>query len=123
MPIWPAIARLCSPHFNRWKTPGRSAHLVAADRAAAERGGSAQTGICSWNWSGTRPASTRTSDVVTMQTTLLVDQQTLTSLQVQQMSDAVQLVEALGGGWTRSQLPTPSQVTANPPTAETKIQQ
>ncbi len=62
-------------------------------------------------------------DVVTLQTTLLIDQQTLATLQVQQMSDAVQLVEALGGGWNRSQLPTPSQVTANPPAAETKIQQ
>jgi NodT family efflux transporter outer membrane factor (OMF) lipoprotein len=60
-------------------------------------------------------------DVVTLQTTLLLDQQNLTMLQVQQMTAAVQLVEALGGGWNRSQLPTPSQVEANPKSAEMKI--
>ncbi len=62
-------------------------------------------------------------DVVTLQTTLLIDQQTLASLQIEQMTDAVQLVEALGGGWDTSQLPTPSQVAAKPTSAETKIQQ
>jgi len=61
-------------------------------------------------------------DVVTLQTTLLTDQQTLASLQVQQMTGAVQLVEALGGGWDSSQLPTPSQVAQKPSQAETKIQ-
>ncbi len=61
--------------------------------------------------------------VVVLQTTLLTDQQTLANLQIQQMTDAVQLVEALGGGWDTSQLPTPSQVEAKPTTAETKIQQ
>jgi outer membrane protein TolC len=61
-------------------------------------------------------------DVVTLQTTLLTDQQTLASLQVQQMTGAVQLVEALGGGWDTSQLPTPSQVAQKPSQAETKIQ-
>ena len=61
-------------------------------------------------------------DVVTLQTTLLTDQQTLTGLQVDQMTDAVELVEALGGGWDRSQLPTPKQVEAKPPKAETKLQ-
>ncbi len=60
-------------------------------------------------------------NVVTLQTTLLIDQQTLTSLQIEQMTNAVQLVEALGGGWDRSQLPTPSQVEAKPTSAETKI--
>jgi NodT family efflux transporter outer membrane factor (OMF) lipoprotein len=62
-------------------------------------------------------------DVLTLQTTLLTDQQTLVSLQVEEMTGAVELVEALGGGWDSSQLPTPSQVTANPTKAETKIQQ
>jgi NodT family efflux transporter outer membrane factor (OMF) lipoprotein len=60
-------------------------------------------------------------NVVTLQTTLLIDQQTLANLQIQQMTGAVQLVEALGGGWDRSQLPTPSQVEAKPASAETKI--
>jgi hypothetical protein len=39
------------------------------------------------------------------------------------MTDAIELVQALGGGWDRSQLPTPAQVTARPPKADTKIQQ
>jgi len=62
-------------------------------------------------------------DVVTLQTTLLADQQTLATLQVEQMTGAVELVEALGGGWDTSQLPTPAQVTQKPTKAETKIQQ
>jgi len=61
-------------------------------------------------------------DVVLAQTTLLSDQQTLVSLQIQQMVDAVQLVQALGGGWDRSQLPTPAQVTQKPTATETTIQ-
>ncbi len=62
-------------------------------------------------------------NVVTLQTTFLSSQQILVNLQVQEMIDAVQLVEALGGGWDRSQLPTSSQVTKKPATADTKIQQ
>jgi len=49
-------------------------------------------------------------DVVTAQTTLLSDQQSLASLHIQQMTASVQLIEALGGGWDLSQLPTPAQV-------------
>ncbi|MCU1222298.1 MAG: efflux system, outer rane lipoprotein NodT family [Edaphobacter sp.] len=48
--------------------------------------------------------------VVTAQTTLLTNQQTLTNLHVQEMMASVQLIEALGGGWDRTQLPTPAQV-------------
>ena len=51
-------------------------------------------------------------DVVLAQTTLLSDQQTLNSLQVEEMISTVELVQALGGGWDRTQLPTPSQVGA-----------
>lgn len=50
-------------------------------------------------------------NVLTAQNTLLSDQVTLNTLHVQQMMSAVQLIEALGGGWDRSQLPMPSQVT------------
>jgi NodT family efflux transporter outer membrane factor (OMF) lipoprotein len=49
-------------------------------------------------------------NVLTAQTTVLSNQQTLVSLQIEQMVAAVNLIEALGGGWDRSQLPTPSQV-------------
>jgi NodT family efflux transporter outer membrane factor (OMF) lipoprotein len=61
-------------------------------------------------------------DVMTLQVALLTDQQTLANLQIEQMTGSVQLVEALGGGWDRSQLPAPSQVEAKPSSAETKIQ-
>jgi NodT family efflux transporter outer membrane factor (OMF) lipoprotein len=61
-------------------------------------------------------------DLVIAQTTLLSNQQTLTNLQIQEMTASVQLIEALGGGWDRSQLPTPAQVTAKPAKAETTIQ-
>jgi NodT family efflux transporter outer membrane factor (OMF) lipoprotein len=62
-------------------------------------------------------------DVVTAQTTLLADQQTLTTLRVQRMTASVQLIEALGGGWDRSQLPTPAQVSKKLTKGETTIQQ
>jgi NodT family efflux transporter outer membrane factor (OMF) lipoprotein len=61
-------------------------------------------------------------DVVTAQTTLLSDQQTLTSIRIQQMAASVQLIEALGGGWDRSQLPTPAQVSKKLTKDETTIQ-
>lgn len=48
--------------------------------------------------------------VLTAQTTLLADQQQLASLRTQFMTYNVNLVEALGGGWDLSQLPTPAQV-------------
>jgi NodT family efflux transporter outer membrane factor (OMF) lipoprotein len=62
-------------------------------------------------------------DVLIAQTTVLADQQTLNGLQVEQMTYAVALVEALGGGWDRSQLPSTQQVTQKPPKSETSIEQ
>jgi len=61
-------------------------------------------------------------DVVTAQTTLLNNQQTLANLKIQQMTASVELIAALGGGWDSSQLPTPGQVTAKPSMSETTIQ-
>ena len=61
-------------------------------------------------------------NVVTAQTTLLTDQRTLTTLRTQAMTSSVQLIQALGGGWDRTQLPTPSQVSAKPSKADTAIQ-
>ena len=49
-------------------------------------------------------------NVLVAQTTLLADQQTLASLHTQAMTASVQLIEALGGGWDSSQLPSPAQV-------------
>ena len=61
--------------------------------------------------------------VLIAQTTVLADQQTLNGLQVQQMTYAVALVEALGGGWDRSQLPSTQQVTQKPLKSETTVEQ
>jgi len=44
-------------------------------------------------------------DVITAQTILLTNRQTLVSLHTQQMMDAVQLIENLGGGWNATELP------------------
>jgi NodT family efflux transporter outer membrane factor (OMF) lipoprotein len=49
-------------------------------------------------------------NVLVAQTTLLSDQQQLANLRTQAMTASVQLIEALGGGWDRSQLPTTAQV-------------
>ena len=57
-------------------------------------------------------------DVLTAQTTLLTDQENLTTSQIQEIVGAVDLIEALGGGWDRSQLPTPSQVSVKPSAAD-----
>jgi NodT family efflux transporter outer membrane factor (OMF) lipoprotein len=54
-------------------------------------------------------------NVITAQTTLLTNKQTAVTLRIQQMNSSVQLVEALGGGWNRSQLPSPAQLVAGTP--------
>ncbi|WP_346265648.1 efflux transporter outer membrane subunit [Granulicella sp. 5B5] len=49
-------------------------------------------------------------DVMTAQLTLLTDQQALVTLRTNRMTASVSLIEALGGGWDVSQLPTPAVV-------------
>jgi NodT family efflux transporter outer membrane factor (OMF) lipoprotein len=61
-------------------------------------------------------------DLASAQITLFSNQQGLANLQVQEMTASVELIQALGGGWDRSQLPTPAQVTQKPTRAETTIQ-
>ena len=61
------------------------------------------------------------TDVMITQMTLLTNQETLVTTQVSEMVAAVQLIMALGGGWDRSQLPTPKQVSEEPIKADTKI--
>jgi NodT family efflux transporter outer membrane factor (OMF) lipoprotein len=51
-------------------------------------------------------------DVITAQTTLLSDEQTLVTLRVSQLVGAIQLVQALGGGWDETRLPKASEVTS-----------
>ncbi len=62
-------------------------------------------------------------NVLVAQNTALSNAQTLNSLQVQEMTSAVSLIEALGGGWNRSQLASPDQVTVKPSSGESSIQQ
>ena len=54
-------------------------------------------------------------NVFTAQTTLLTNQQAVIVLRVQQMSSSVQLIEALGGGWSVSTLPTERDVSSKKP--------
>jgi NodT family efflux transporter outer membrane factor (OMF) lipoprotein len=61
-------------------------------------------------------------NVVTAQMTLLSNQQTLANLHIQEMTASVQLIEALGGGWDRTQLPMPADVSKKLTKAETAIE-
>ena len=51
-------------------------------------------------------------NVMTAQLTLLSNQQTQVTLRINEMTAAVELVQALGGGWNVSELPTASDVTS-----------
>jgi NodT family efflux transporter outer membrane factor (OMF) lipoprotein len=51
-------------------------------------------------------------DVMTAELTLLSNQQTQVTLRVSEMTAAVELVQALGGGWNARELPAPSRVTS-----------
>ena len=49
-------------------------------------------------------------NVITAQTALLTNRQTAVSLRIQQMTASVGLIQALGGGWDASQIPSPAQL-------------
>ncbi len=49
-------------------------------------------------------------NVITAQTALFSNQQTAVNLRIEQIVDSVQLIEALGGGWDSSTLPTSQQI-------------
>lgn len=53
-------------------------------------------------------------NVITAQTTLFSNQQTAVNLRIQQMTASVQLVEAVGGGWDASQLPSVPALVGGP---------
>jgi NodT family efflux transporter outer membrane factor (OMF) lipoprotein len=53
-------------------------------------------------------------NVLTAQTLLLNAQQTTVSFRVQQMVASVQLIEALGGGWDSSLIPSPARLRSSP---------
>jgi outer membrane protein TolC len=54
-------------------------------------------------------------NVLTAETTLLSNQQTAVTLRIQQMTASQGLIQALGGGWDASQLPTPAQLVSKAP--------
>ncbi len=49
-------------------------------------------------------------NVIAAQTTLFSNQQTAVNLRIEQIVDSVQLIEALGGGWDSSTLPSSQQI-------------
>jgi NodT family efflux transporter outer membrane factor (OMF) lipoprotein len=57
--------------------------------------------------------------VLSGQITLLTDRESEASLHINEMVAAVELIQALGGGWDVTQLPSPSQVSAKAPVAKT----
>lgn len=61
-------------------------------------------------------------DVVTAQTTLLSNQQLLATLHVEEMTASIELIQALGGGWDSTQLPTPKQVSVKPAKGDYTLQ-
>jgi outer membrane protein TolC len=60
-------------------------------------------------------------NVLTAQTTLLSNQQMAATLHITEMVAAIGLIEALGGGWDLSQMPSSSQITHPMPGAKFKI--
>ena len=54
-------------------------------------------------------------NVITAQTLLLSAKETGVNLRSQQITSSVQLIEALGGGWDRSQLPSGGELVAGLP--------
>jgi len=56
---------------------------------------------------------------MTAQLTLLSNQQMQVTLRVNEMTAAVELVQALGGGWNASEMPAPSKVTSQDAVTQT----
>ncbi len=54
-------------------------------------------------------------NVLTAQTSLLSNQEAAVNLRIQQMTASDGLIEALGGGWSTSQLPSPAQLVSKVP--------
>jgi len=54
-------------------------------------------------------------NVITAQASLLSNQETAVNLRIQQMTTSAGLIEALGGGWNASQLPSPAKLVTQAP--------
>jgi outer membrane protein TolC len=50
--------------------------------------------------------------VITVQTIALADKRSAIDVQTRRMTASVSLIEALGGGWDASKLPTPAKIVA-----------
>ena len=61
-------------------------------------------------------------DVTTAQLTLLSDQESLVTLQIQEAVASIELIQALGGGWDLTQLPMPAQLSSKPAKTDYVIQ-
>ncbi len=61
-------------------------------------------------------------DVTTAQVTLLSDQESLVTLQIQEAVASIELIQALGGGWDLTQLPMPAQLSSKPAKTDYVIQ-
>ena len=59
-------------------------------------------------------------NVITAQTTLLINQQAAVNLRRDQVTASVQLIEALGGGWDAAQLPSMKEVSEATPSGTAK---
>jgi NodT family efflux transporter outer membrane factor (OMF) lipoprotein len=53
-------------------------------------------------------------DVIIANTALLTNKQTAVNIQIEQMTASVQLIEALGGGWDKTQLPSGATIVSSP---------
>jgi outer membrane protein TolC len=53
--------------------------------------------------------------VIVAQATYLSNRQTLVNLQIQQMTANVQLIEAVGGGWDATEMPSPKALLSRTP--------
>jgi outer membrane protein TolC len=61
-------------------------------------------------------------DVTTAQVTLLSDQESFVTLQIQEAVASIELIQALGGGWDLTQLPAPAQLSTKPAKTDYVIQ-
>ena len=123
MLISPPTGRPCSRPSSRWKTQWwphatYSQQILRQQDAVKDSQDYLNLELVRYN-TGVDPYV----DVVIAQTTLLNNQETLNALQVEEMTSAVELVQALGGGWDRSQLPTPAQAGAKTTKADYTLQQ
>ena len=80
--------------------PGRTADFVGGTAATRTPPWRRRNVISSWRWTVTGWGSNSYLNVITAQTTLLSNQRTALTLQMEQLTSSVQLINALGGGWT-----------------------